>query len=54
MQQMVQTLLGLRELPQPADAADAAALALCHVAMAPSHAALAGVSVARTNTSGRA
>jgi crossover junction endodeoxyribonuclease RuvC len=42
MQQMVQTLLGLRELPQPADAADAAALALCHVAMSPMHAALAG------------
>jgi crossover junction endodeoxyribonuclease RuvC len=41
MQQMVQTLLGLRELPQPADAADAAALALCHVAMAPMHAAVA-------------
>jgi crossover junction endodeoxyribonuclease RuvC len=42
MQQMVQTLLGLRELPQPADAADAAALALCHVAMAPMHTAIAG------------
>lgn len=42
MQQMVRTLLGLRDLPQPADAADAAALALCHVAMAPMHAALTG------------
>lgn len=42
VQEMVQTLLGLRELPQPADAADAAALALCHLAMAPMHTALAG------------
>jgi crossover junction endodeoxyribonuclease RuvC len=32
---MVQTLLGLAEPPQPADAADAAALALCHLAHAP-------------------
>ena len=29
---MVQTLLGLAELPSPPDAADAAALALCHLA----------------------
>jgi crossover junction endodeoxyribonuclease RuvC len=35
MQQMVQTLLGLAKLPDPPDAADAAALALCHIAMAP-------------------
>ena len=35
VQQMVQTLLGLARPPHPADAADAAALALCHVAMAP-------------------
>ncbi len=39
VQQMVQTLLGLAELPRPADAADAAAVALCHLAMAPVHAA---------------
>lgn len=32
MQQMVRTLLGLDEVPRPADAADAAALALCHLA----------------------
>ncbi len=32
---MVQTLLGLAEPPTPADAADAAALALCHLAHAP-------------------
>ena len=35
VQQMVQVLLGLPELPHPPDAADAAALALCHLAMAP-------------------
>ena len=32
---MVQTLLGLGAVPRPADAADAAALALCHLAHAP-------------------
>lgn len=32
MQQMVKTLLGLEVVPRPADAADAAALALCHLA----------------------
>ena len=36
VQVMVQTLLGLATLPQPADAADAAALALTHLAMATS------------------
>ena len=41
MQQMVQTLLGLDSPPHPFDAADAAALALCHVAMAPSRIAAA-------------
>lgn len=41
IQQMVTTLLGLDSIPQPADAADAAAIALCHVAMAPMHAAVA-------------
>ena len=35
VQRMVQTLLGLAALPSPPDAADAAALALCHLAMAP-------------------
>ena len=33
--QMVQTLLGLAAPPTPADVADAAALALCHLAHAP-------------------
>jgi crossover junction endodeoxyribonuclease RuvC len=32
MQEMVRRLLGLATVPQPPDAADAAALALCHVA----------------------
>ncbi|MGQ4808380.1 Crossover junction endodeoxyribonuclease RuvC [Candidatus Entotheonellaceae bacterium PAL068K] len=31
VQQMVQTLLGLHELPRPADAADALAAAICHL-----------------------
>jgi crossover junction endodeoxyribonuclease RuvC len=32
---MVQTLLGLERPPRPADAADAAAIALCHIAHSP-------------------
>jgi crossover junction endodeoxyribonuclease RuvC len=35
VQKMVQARLGLSSLPKPADAADAAALALCHLAMSP-------------------
>ena len=35
VQRMVQTLLGLAERPRPPDAADALALALCHLAGAP-------------------
>ena len=35
VQRMVQTLLGLPFVPRPPDAADAAAVALCHVARAP-------------------
>ena len=35
VQHMVKARLGLSVAPKPADAADAAALALCHVAMAP-------------------
>lgn len=37
---MVTTLLGLARTPSPADAADAAALALCHLAHAPLAAAI--------------
>lgn len=35
VQRMVQSRLGLASLPSPADAADAAALALCHLACEP-------------------
>jgi crossover junction endodeoxyribonuclease RuvC len=35
VQKMVQSRLGLARAPEPPDAADAAALALCHIAMAP-------------------
>lgn len=35
VQKMVQMRLGLASAPRPADAADAAALALCHMAMSP-------------------
>jgi crossover junction endodeoxyribonuclease RuvC len=38
---MVQSLLGLPTPPRPADAADALALALCHIAMAPLRAKVA-------------
>ncbi len=31
MQQMVRAMLGMSEIPEPADAADALAVALCHV-----------------------
>ncbi len=41
VQTMVQRLLGLATPPKPADAADAAALALCHLAHAPVRARLA-------------
>jgi crossover junction endodeoxyribonuclease RuvC len=35
VQKMVQSRLGLATVPEPPDAADAAALALCHLSMAP-------------------
>ena len=41
VQTMVQRLLGLAAPPKPADAADAAALALCHLAHAPVRSRLA-------------
>jgi crossover junction endodeoxyribonuclease RuvC len=43
VQKMVQARLGLAEPPRPADAADAAALALCHLAIAPYRARVAAV-----------
>lgn len=42
IQKMVQVRLGLSAPPKPADAADAAALALCHLAMGPLAARIAG------------
>ena len=41
VQRMVQVRLGLSAPPKPADAADAAALALCHLATAPLRARVA-------------
>lgn len=41
VQKMVQARLGLASVPEPPDAADAAALALCHLAMAPMAAQIA-------------
>lgn len=50
VQKMVQSRLGLTTPPRPADAADAAALALCHLAMAPMR---AKVAAAVASTGGR-
>lgn len=47
---MVQALLGLADPPRPADAADALALALCHLAMAPFRAAAVRASAAGGGT----
>ncbi|MCP3934042.1 MAG: crossover junction endodeoxyribonuclease RuvC [Actinomycetia bacterium] len=46
MIRMVQSLLGLEKPPKPADAADAIAVALCHLAHAPSRAAAKAAGVA--------
>jgi crossover junction endodeoxyribonuclease RuvC len=47
VQHMVKARLGLSTTPRPADAADAAALALCHVAMAPLRRSVAVARVGR-------
>lgn len=52
VQRMVQVRLGLTAAPQPADAADAAALALCHLAFAPLRASVADA-LAGTRNGGR-
>jgi crossover junction endodeoxyribonuclease RuvC len=44
VQRMVTSLLGLPEPPRPADAADALALGLCHLAVAPLASRVAGAS----------
>ena len=54
VQQMVQTLLGLAAPPRPADAADAAALALCHLAFERGSLAAAGRAVAGQAVAGQA
>ena len=41
VQKMVQARLKLSQLPKPADAADAAAIGLCHLAMSPMRARIA-------------
>jgi crossover junction endodeoxyribonuclease RuvC len=46
VQRMVKARLGLTEPPRPADAADAAALALCHLAMVPLRRAVEGARTA--------
>jgi crossover junction endodeoxyribonuclease RuvC len=47
VQKMVQARLCLAEPPRPADAADAAALALCHLAMAPLRSRIADATAGR-------
>ncbi len=47
VQKMVQARLGLSSIPKPPDAADAAALALCHLAVAPLRQRTADVLAAR-------
>ncbi|MCU1396294.1 MAG: ruvC, partial [Ilumatobacteraceae bacterium] len=48
VEKMVQARLGLSSLPRPPDAADAAALALCHLAMAPMRQRVSDVLAARS------
>ena len=48
VQKMVQARLGLTSVPKPPDAADAAALALCHLAMAPMTQRVAAALAARS------
>lgn len=52
VQRMVQALLGLPSLPEPPDAADALALALCHLAAAPVVARVAEVERRRAGVAG--
>ena len=54
VQRMVQTLLGLPTLPEPPDAADALALAVCHLTVAPfrERAAAAAAAAAADRRSG--
>jgi crossover junction endodeoxyribonuclease RuvC len=54
VQKMVQARLGLAAVPEPPDAADAAALALCHLAMAPYQSRVVAGAAARTRSAGGA
>ena len=54
VQKMVQARLGLARRPQPADAADAAALALCHLASAPMRRSVADAVAAAADRVGAA
>ena len=53
VQEMVKLLLGLPEVPEPDDAADALAVAICHIHGTPTHAA-AAAAVAAVGGQGRA
>ena len=53
VQKMVQARLGLASVPEPPDAADAAALALCHLAMAPVADRVAGTLAQATRAGAR-
>lgn len=48
MQQMVSSLLGLAECPEPADAADALAVALCHAQWAQARERMAAATIKRS------
>jgi crossover junction endodeoxyribonuclease RuvC len=50
VQKMVQARLKLSQPPRPADAADAAALALCHLAMSPMRRHIAAASAANSGS----
>lgn len=54
MQQMVSVQLGLRECPEPADAADALAVALCHAHLARARERLTTATALRPGSVGRA
>jgi len=52
VQEMVRALLGMSETPEPADAADALAVALCHLQVADSQARLAASAARAAGVSG--
>ncbi len=54
MQQMVSVQLGLPECPEPADAADALAVALCHAHLSRARSRLAAATAARPGSAGHA